>query len=153
MTSFKNIFAVAIAAFVLLGTQIARADDNANFTVGVAGYDLVSYQTNEKPLRGNGHHAVNHEGVSYLFSTAANREAFLADPVKYLPAYGGHCAFAASLGKKFYGDPEVWRVVDGRLFLNLDTKIQDRWLAEVNDMIKVADANWVKIKDVPASEL
>lgn len=153
MTSLKNIFAVAIAAFVLLGTQIARADDVANFTVGVAGYDLVSYQTNEKPLRGNGHHAVNHEGVTYLFSTAANREAFLADPAKYLPAYGGHCAFAASLGKKFYGDPEVWRVVDGRLFLNLDTKIQDRWLAEVNDMIKVADQNWEKIKDVPASEL
>ncbi|MEQ9518417.1 MAG: YHS domain-containing (seleno)protein [Parvibaculum sp.] len=153
MTSIKNIFAVAIAAFVLLGTQIARAEDNANYTVGVAGYDLVSYQTNEKPLRGNGHHTVAHEGVTYLFSTAANRETFLADPAKYLPAYGGHCAFAASLGKKFFGDPEVWRVVDGRLYLNLDTKIQDRWLADVDGMIKAADAAWENIKDIPASEL
>jgi hypothetical protein len=48
----------------------------------------------------------------------------VTNPEKYVPAYGGYCAFGISVGKKFIGDPEVWRIVDGRLYLNLDTGIQ-----------------------------
>ena len=57
------------------------------------------------------------------------------------------------MGKKFDGDPEVWRVVDGKLFLNLDRDTQKLWLAEIEGNIVKADRNWPKIKDTPASEL
>jgi len=61
-------------------------------------------------------------------------------------------AFGASVGKKFIGDPEVWRVVDGKLYLNLDTSIQSEWLKDVPGRIRSADANWRNIKDKnPAS--
>ena len=91
--------------------------------------------------------------MTSLFANEANREAFDGNPQKYLPAYGGYCAFGVSVGKKFVGDPEVWRLVDGKLYLNLDENIQDQWLKDVPGRIKTADANWQKIKDKAPGEL
>ncbi len=117
------------------------------------GYDLVSYQTGKRPLRGNGHFLAEHDGVTYLFVNAENQAAFQEDPARYLPAYGGFCAFGVSVGKKFVGDPEVWRLVDGRLYLNLDTSIQDQWLKDVPGRIRKAEANWRTIRNTAPSEL
>jgi hypothetical protein len=153
MISARAFVVAAVAAFFVLGAQVARAEGVATSTVGVAGYDLVSYQTNQKPLRGNGHNVSVHDGVTYLFASAENKATFEADPAKYLPAYGGYCAFGVSVGKKFFGDPEVWRVVDDRLYLNLDAKVQDLWLADTEGKIETADKLWVEIENVPASEL
>ncbi len=124
----------------------AVADVTAS-TPAVQGYDLVSYHTAKRPLRGNGHFVAEHEGVTYLFVDAENLAAFQKDPERYVPAYGGWCAFGVSVGKKFVGDPEVWRVVDGRLYLNLDANIQDDWLKDVPGRIRKADANWPQIRD------
>jgi len=154
MVSVRAFFTAAAAAFLLLGVQVTQAHaDEGNFTVGVAGYDLVSYHSNPKPLRGNGHNVSVHDGVTYLFSSAENKATFDADPAKFLPAYGGYCAFGVSVGKKFFGDPEVWRIVDDRLYLNLDAKVQDIWLTDVPGKIATADELWVQIEDTPASEL
>ena len=117
-----GLFSLALAFFAAPLSAFANADFGHS-TPGVSGYDVVSYQTGEKPLRGNGNHIATHEGVTYLFINEDNREAFEQNPSKYVPAYGGFCAFGVSVGKKFVGDPDVWRVVDGQLYLNLDTKI------------------------------
>ena len=74
-------------------------------------------------------------------------------PAPFMPAFGGYCAFGASVGKKFVGDPEVWRIVDGTLYLNLDENIQDLWLKDVPGRIRVANTNWTNIKDKAPSEL
>ena len=79
--------------------------------------------------------------------------AALRKTAKYVPAYGGYCAFGASVGKKFIGDPEVWRVVDGTLYLNLDTGIQEAWLKDVPGRIKTANAKWKVIKNKSPSSL
>ncbi len=84
-------------------------------TVAVNGYDVVSYHTEKRPLGGNGHFVSEHDGVTYLFANEQNKARFDSNPEKYVPAYGGFCAFGVSVGKKFYGDPEVWRIVDGKL--------------------------------------
>ena len=136
-----------------LASNAIAATGHAFSTTGVNGYDLVSYHTSKRPLRGNGHFLTVHEGVTYLFVNEENKEKFDHNPGKYIPVYGGYCAFGASVGKKFVGDPEVWRVVDGRLYLNLDENIQDMWLKDVPGRIKTADANWIKIKNTPAAEL
>jgi len=121
-------------------------------TPAVSGYDVVSYHTGEKPLRGNGNHVAIHEGVTYLFVNEANREAFELDPARFIPAYGGYCAYGVSLGKKFVADPDVWRIVDGRLYLNLDTAIQEKWNEDVAGRIRKADSRWTEIQDAdPAS--
>lgn len=125
----------------------ALADEYANSVPAVQGYDVVSYQTGKRPVRGNGHYTATYNGATYLFSSSANQKVFEANPEKYVPAYGGFCAFGVSVGKKFVGDPEVWRVVDGRLYLNLDTSIQADWLKDVPGRIASADKNWKQIKD------
>ena len=139
-----------LLSFMAMG---AMAADVTHSTSAVQGYDLVSYQNAKRPLRGNGHFVSEHQGVTYLFANADNKKAFDANPARYLPAYGGYCAFGVSVGKKFVGDPEVWRVVDGRLYLNLDANIQDQWLKDVPGMIRKADGNWARIRNKVPSEL
>ena len=88
----------------------------------------------------------------YLFSSLENLETFEANPDQYVPAYNGYCALGVSVGKKFIGDPEVWRVVDERTYLNLDVDIQTRCLKDVLVRIKRADGTWDAIRDKnPAS--
>ncbi|TFH20366.1 MAG: YHS domain protein, partial [Myxococcales bacterium] len=111
-----SLVAIAVAA----GPALAAVKAPAYSTLGVGGYYLVSYQTGKKPVRGNGNHLVVHDGVTYLFSSDANKATCEKAPDKYLPAYGGYCAFGVSVGAKFVGDPDVWEIVDGRLYLNLD---------------------------------
>ncbi len=148
----KKLLLSFFALAVLFVPNLAQAGTENNL-IGVQGYDLVSYHTMGKPVRGNGHNVAVHDGVSYQFSSAENRKTFEANPAKYLPAYGGYCAFGAAVGKKFNGDPNVWKVVDGTLYLNLDKDIQKKWNEDISGNISKADANWVKIKDVPASKL
>jgi hypothetical protein len=132
----STLFAVALVAAPLT----TRAAAPVQSTVGVGGYDLVSYHTGRKPLPGNG-------------ASEANKETFEAAPERYLPAYGGWCAFGVSVGKKFVGDPNVWEVVDGRLYLNLDNAIKGRWAKDIPGNITKADANWPKIRDRDPADL
>jgi len=142
---FKTYF---LAALMALGLSVnVKAADFAHSTPAVQGYDVVSYQVSKRPVRGTGHYVSNYEGGVYQFSSADNKAVFDADPAKYVPAYNGYCAFGVSVGKKFIGDPEVWRVVDNRLYLNLDASIQDMWLEDVPGRIKTADNEWKKIAD------
>ncbi len=136
--------------FAFAGT--ALAEDYAHSTPAAQGYDVVSYQTDKRPTRGNGHFVATHDGATYIFASKENQETFNADPERYVPAYNGFCAFGVSVGKKFVADPEVYRVVDNRLYLNLDATIQDAWLKDVPGRIDTANTQWRKIKDVnPAS--
>ena len=141
---------ISLLAFVAWSTQAATIE---NSVTAVNGYDVVSYHTEKKPLRGNGHFLAEHNGATYLFANKRNQETFEANPGKYVPAYGGYCAFGVSVGKKFVGDPEVWRVVDGRLYLNLDVEIQSQWLKDVPGRISNADSKWKSIKDKAPSSL
>ncbi len=124
-----------------------------NSTTGVLGYDLVSYHTEGKPVRGDGNNLVVVDGVTYLFANEDNKKAFEKNPEKYLPAYGGYCAFGVSVNKKFVGDPEVWRIVDGKLYLNLDSNIQKMWFEDIPGNIVKADQNWPGIKDKNPADL
>ena len=152
MKHIKLIFALLIASGLSLAALSVNAASSDSVT-GVSGYDLVSYHNANKATRGNGHNVSEHNGVTYLFANADNKEAFDANPEKYLPAYGGYCAFGVSVGKKFVSDPEAWKIVDGRLYLNLDKNIQADWLKDVPGRIKTANANWPNIKNKAPSEL
>lgn len=142
-----------VAAFAMLSfSGAAMAADYTHSTPAVQGYDVVTYQTSKRPLRGNGNFVATHDSATYQFSSKENLQTFEANPSKYVPAYNGYCAFGVSVGKKFIGDPEVWRVVDGKTYLNLDTGIQNEWLKDVPGRIKTANGKWGKIKNKnPAS--
>ena len=145
-----------IFSLIILGVismQSVFAGDHLVNTVGVTGYDVVTYHTEKRPLRGNGNYVVEHQGVRYLFSNEENKNKFEKNPEKYLPAYNGWCAFGVSVGKKFSADPEVWEIVDGRLYLNLDNSIKKEWREDIPGNIKKANKHWSNIKHKSPSEL
>ncbi len=153
MKLLKNSVLTFLGALFIALTMNVFADSVSDSVVGAGGYDLVSYQTSKKPLPGNGNFVATVDGVNYLFSSKENLTTFNSDQEKYLPQYGGFCAYGTAVGKKFIGDPTVWEVVDGKLYFNLDNSIKSVWVKDIPGNIKKADKNWKKIKNVPASKL
>jgi YHS domain-containing protein len=152
-----NLLAVVFLLFLGLAVSsapAARADGGTEVaTAGVGGYDPVSYFEGSGPVRGSGRYTVDYQGVTYLFSSEANKAAFEKDPTKYLPAYGGYCAYGVAKGKKFWADPTVWEIVDGALYLNLDKSIQQEWNKDKPGYITKANSNWGSIKDKSPGDL
>lgn len=149
----KSAISAITAAAVLSAVGTAAAGTPQNSTVGVGGYDVVSYHTSKKPLRGNGNYVATYDDVTYLFSSEANKKTFEAAPDTYVPAFGGWCAFGVSVEKKFVGDPDVWDIVDGRLYLNLDHTVQGKWRESLQANIAKAVRNWPKIRDRSPADL
>ncbi|KTC80292.1 hypothetical protein Lche_2312 [Legionella cherrii] len=137
--------------FFLLPFSAKAATDSSISLVGDQGYDLVSYQQKSGPVRGSGNHVVMYHGIAYIFATQENKKAFAANPEKYLPAYGGYCAYGVASGHKVISDPLAWKIVDGKLYLNLNKQIQAIWVKDIPGNIKKADEQWSQIKDKDAS--
>jgi len=117
------------------------------------GYDVVAYFTTGEPVIGLEKFAVSHKGGTYRFASQANLDAFKADPAKFEPAFGGFCAYGVALGKKFDGDPNFWKIVNGKLYLNLDGDIQAEWAKDTAGNITKADGNWGRIRATAVDKL
>jgi YHS domain-containing protein len=111
------------------------------------GYDAVAYFTKGAPVLGSQEFSASYEGSTYLFASAANRDAFQADPARYAPQFGGFCAMGAALGKKLDVDPSQFKVVDGKLYLNVNADVFKKWATDIPGNIAQANANWPGIKD------
>ena len=147
------------AVFFCLCSILVFAQDGAlrkkhfNLDDGLAlsGYDAVAYINQSKALKGNRNFAVTHDGITYYFATAANKEAFGKDPARYEPAYGGWCAYAmGSNGEKVSVDPKTFKIVDGKLnlFYNkfFNNTLED-WNKDESSLKKKAAINWQKVFD------
>ena len=144
----------AVAMLCAATAASAGVEANADATgVVLRGYDPVAYFTVGKPVHGSEQFSAEHGGGKYLFSTAANRDAFVANPEKYAPQYGGYCAFGVALGKKFDVDPASFKIVDGRLYLNLNPQVLKKWSQDVAGYVAKGEANWPKIRDKPPADL
>jgi YHS domain-containing protein len=115
-----------------------------NTTDGLAlkGYDPVAYFTDEHPKKGEDQYSFQWKGVTYRFASAENLKRFKADPEKYLPQYGGYCAYAMSLDRIADIDPHRWAIVGGKLYLNNGFIAQDLWSLNKSGNIASADHNW-----------
>ena len=113
--------------------------------VAIHGYDTVAYFNQGAPVKGSAEHAFTYKGAEWHFSSAENRNLFEAEPARYAPQYGGHCAYAASRGYFADIDPAAWRVHDGKLYLNYSLKVQKLWERDVEGNIVKGDANWPKM--------
>ena len=150
MKAVRTTFAGALLGVAMMSSALAAgADVNATSTgLAIRGYDPVAYFTEKQPTRGNWKITATHNGATYRFASKANKEKFLADPVKFVPAYGGYCAFGTAMGFKFDGDPNVWKIIDNKLYLNLNKTVQKKWLTDVPGHIKNADRIWHGIEDL-----
>ena len=98
MNSASTLFLAATVMFVAALSTPALAMDYTHSTPGLSGYDPVAYFTEGKPVRGNGYHVSHFKGVTYAFASEEHKELFDANPEKYVPAYGGYCAYGVAEG-------------------------------------------------------
>ena len=111
--------------------------------LALAGYDPTAYFESQGAMPGDPERARRHEGVTYRFRTDASLAAFVKDPARFEPAYGGWCAYAMSKGKKVAIDPEAFLVEDGRLLLFKSKGVRELWLSEGPASLRqAADVTW-----------
>lgn len=141
-------FATLVLAGAFLAAGPARAVDAFFNTAGLAiqGYDPVAYFTEGRPVHGSSEFTHDYAGVRWQFASAANRDAFAADPARYAPQYGGYCAWAVSQGYTASTDPAAWRIEGDKLYLNYSRSVQSRWEKDIPGNITKADANWPGLK-------
>ena len=151
---YKTLKLAALAALALTANAFAGVDTETDSNdVILAGHDAVAYFTENRPVLGSTEFTATYQGAIYRFSSAANRDAFRADPARYAPAYGGYCALGTSFGKKFEVDGKAFRVVDGQLYVNKNLDVYATWKKDIPGNIEKADGFWPRIKDVAAADL
>ena len=128
----------------MMGTIARARAKKMNLQDGVAikGHDPVAYFTQNAPVRGDASIGATHNGATYHFASAANRDAFTADPDRFAPQYGGFCAYAVANGYTADIDPAAFTVHDDRLYLNLSRGVRRRWERDIPGNIARGDANW-----------
>lgn len=121
--------------------------------VALQSYDAVAYFTVGKPVLGQEKFSAEHEGAVYRFSSEENLKTFKADPAKYVPLHGGFCQQGAAGGRKLDGDPNLFRVANGRLALFSYPAAVEAFNKDPEGNAKKAEANWPTIKDKTPREL
>ena len=144
-------FATAIAGSSL--SLAASIDMNADVNdVAIKGYDTVSY-FNGKPKKGSTKYTATYKGAIYQFASKDNRDLFRSAPERYAPQFGGFCAMGVALEQKLDVDPKAYKIVEGKLYLNLNPAVQKKWLTDVPGYIDTAEENWIDIRTKTAEEL
>ena len=127
----------------------------------VSGYDAVSYfdlkqstvgSPQASPAVGKAEYTTTYNGAKFAFSTEANLKRFQASPASFAPQYNGHCAFGVAQGGKVPGNPKLWRIVGGKLYLNIKQTVVDQWEEDISGNIKRAQSNWPGLKGKAASK-
>ncbi len=143
----KTFIAAVIIFFGLAQGAWAVKPVNAVDGVAIQGYDAVAYFTGGQEEKGKIEFTHKWKGAIWLFKNAANRDLFAANPEKYAPQYGGYCSLSVANGKTSRGSGEAWYIHEGKLYLNYDKDVRDRWLRDVNGNIQKADDWWPRLVD------
>lgn len=135
--------AMAAACSSTVDAIALNTDEAGN---ALKGYDAVAYFAVNSAVKGDGKYAYVWNGAKWLFSSEENMTKFMADPEAYAPQFGGYCAYAVSEGYTADADPEAWKVVDGKLYLNYNRDVQKTW--EENEAERIANGkkNWSQFK-------
>jgi YHS domain-containing protein len=133
---------VSVPTAALSATTTAPAVYTASDKLAVGGYDVTTYFTQGKPVRGSARHELMLRGATWRFASGESKARFQANPSAYAPRFGGYCAWAVSQGYLASGDPQQWKIVDGKLYLNFNARAKELWEADQADAIKRGHANW-----------
>ena len=145
----------AALALLLGGGALAGPQYVDETGFAASGYDVVAYrdlETGDPAVPGSTAHVAEWNGARWAFASAENRARFLADPAAYAPAYDGHCAYGVAKGGKVPANPNLWRIVDGTLYLNINPAVAMIWERDLTDQIARSEGNWPELEDDPASE-
>jgi hypothetical protein len=158
-TTTVTIAAVVIAALAVIGGialygparivgsnggDRAGAVNTGDDRVAIEGYDVVAYFTEARAIPGSPEFSTAWNDAVWRFSSQDHRDLFVADPERYVPQYGGYCAWGVSEGEFWTVDPEAWLIVDGKLYLNLSKEFRDSFRDNLGNAIARADQAWAE---------
>jgi YHS domain-containing protein len=155
MTALAIAFSAGLVGAAVAGPQYVDATGFA-----ASGHDVVSYfdlpqsevgQPQQPPLAGKSTITAEYNGATFAFATEANRARFLADPAAFAPQYDGHCAYGVAKGGKVPGNPTLWRIVDGKLYLNITKNVVGFWEEDIPGNLKLSTQNWAGLEAAEAS--
>jgi YHS domain-containing protein len=145
-----------VLLFLIVGIGIfaANCSSENNFkqvnttaeNVAIKGFDTVAYFAENGAIQGKPEFEFVWKGAKWLFANAENLEKFKANPEQFAPQFGGYCSFAVSKGYTADGDPNAWKIVDGKLYLNYSPKVKEMWEKEQEQRIKDGEKNWQEFK-------
>jgi len=151
----------AAAAAMTFATSAFAGDQYIDPTgYAVSGYDVVAYfdlaqapvgQSQPAGVPGDKDITAEYNGATFAFSTEANRDRFLKNPAAYAPQYDGHCAYGVAQGGKVPGNPNLWRIVNDKLYLNITPNVVGFWEEDISGNLKKSEKNWVNIESAAAS--
>ena len=121
---------------------------NTEQGLAVKGYDPVAYFTTGQPTRGLAQFSTTYKGITYRFASSENRDRFVAAPNRYVPQYGGYCAYAIALNQIADIDPDQWAIVENKLYLNNNFFSQTLWSLDKSGNIARGDHNWPLVPKV-----
>lgn len=138
---FTLVAMLALAVASHAESQKLLVNKNKN-GLALQGYDPVAYFTDNQPVKGSPKFKSSYDGAEYYFASANHKTIFDADPVKYAPAYGGYCGYAASINRLSPVSPEWFQIEDGKLILQHNKKAFDKFNADLKGNVVKADQNW-----------
>ena len=138
--------------FVMLASlsTLVAAKDLQNLGrdgMAIQGYDPVAFFTDHKPVKGSPQFQSDYRGAKYYFASADHKAAFDKTPAPYEPQFGGYCAYGASRGKTVPVKIEAWQILDGRLLMQYDLDVKDKFNQDSEGNLKKADQNWPGLVD------
>lgn len=147
--------AVLLTSGLLAGTAMAGEQFVDDTGFAASGYDVVAYRSltqapvggaQPAPVPGKASITAEYNGATWAFASAANRDAFVANPAKYAPVYDGHCAYGIAQGGKVPANPHLWRIVDDKLYLNITRTVVGFWEADIQGNLKQSEVNWASLE-------
>ena len=161
--SIKTFLPLTLATMLACAAAApAAAEDEFNVSNGYTldgvplalhGFDTVALSTLNAVARGEPTQTVIHDGVAYYFASQTSAEMFEADPEKYMPRYGGFCAFGVAAGKKLDGDPRFADIVDGKLYLFVNAAVLEAFMEDREGTIRRAEETWPTIQHAAVDSL
>ena len=135
---------VALVLFAALsGFAVAKELNNLDRNgVAIQGYDPVAFFTDNHPVKGSAQFQSGYQGAKYYFASAEHKAAFDREPAKYAPQFGGYCAYGASQGHPAPVKIEAWQIVNGRLLMQYDLDIKDKFNKDQQGNLHKADQKW-----------
>jgi YHS domain-containing protein len=134
---FFNALIYLLAACTTLSEKIYIENGAA-----IEGYDPVSYFTQHNAVKGKPNITYLYKKANWHFSSVENKKLFISNPNKYIPQYGGYCAYAMTFGWVVSSDPEAWNVYHDKLYLNYNQGVREDWNENKDEYIKEANTEW-----------
>lgn len=153
----------ALIALLSLSSGVAVAGpqyvDGSGFALG--GYDPVAYWSLEQvpvgekqpeAIPGKASITAEYNDSTWAFSSEENRDEFLASPAKYAPQYDGHCAYGVGQGGKVPANPNLWRIIDDKLYVNINPAVVGFFEEDLDGNLNAAEEKWSELETVEASD-